>query len=113
MMTDTNNLFEIQSIAKIFSSSVIVKENTTRSRTGNQPQPECRNGDNCGSNIKSVSLQSREEMISLHNTLSDGAAVALITKSIQLGAPGSLSTDKAHVVPDVCRGEDKCTCLQN
>uniref|UniRef100_A0A3Q3X8K3 Matrin-type domain-containing protein n=1 Tax=Mola mola TaxID=94237 RepID=A0A3Q3X8K3_MOLML len=39
-------------------------------------------------------------MISLHNTGSDSAAVALITKSIQLGAPGSLSCDKAHAVPD-------------
>lgn len=52
-------------------------------------------------------------MISPHNTQSDSAAVALITKSIQQEAPGSLSLDKAHVVPDVCRREDECTCLQN
>lgn len=51
-----------------------------------------------------MSLQSREKMISLHNTQSDSAAVALITKSIQQGPPGSLSPDKAHVVPDVWRG---------
>ncbi len=50
-------------------------------------------------------LHSQEGMISLHNTQPDSAAVALITKSIQHGAPGSLSPDKAHVVPDVCRGE--------
>jgi len=60
-----------------------------------------------------MSLQSREEMISLHNTQSHSAAVALITKSIQRGAPaGSRSPDQAHVVPYVCRGEDECTCLQ-
>lgn len=40
-------------------------------------------------------------MISLHNTQSDSTAVALITKSFQKGAPGSLRPDKAHVVPDV------------
>lgn len=94
-------------------SQPFLNENTTRGRMQNLPQAECRNYDNCGNNIKSVSLQSREEMISLHNTQCDSAAVALITKSIQLGAPGSLSPDKAHVVPDVCRGEDECTCLQN
>lgn len=93
--------------------SAIVKQNTSRGRMSNLPQPESTNYDNCENNIKSVSLQSREEMISLHNTQSDSTAVALITKSIQLGAPGSLSPDKAHVVPDVCRGEDECTCLPN
>lgn len=40
-------------------------------------------------NVKSVSLQPQEETIRLHNTQSVSAAVALITKSIQLGAPGS------------------------
>lgn len=61
------------------------------------PQLECRNYDNRENNIKSVSLQSQEEMISLHNIRSDSTAVALITKSIQQGAPGSLSLDKGGV----------------
>lgn len=90
-----------------------IEQNITHSRTWTLPLPGCRNYDYHRNNIKSVSLQSREEMISLHNTQSDSAAVALITKSIQLGASGSLSPDKAHVVLDVCRGEDECTCLQN
>lgn len=64
-------------------------------------------------NNKTVLLRSLEEMISHHNTQSGRAAVALITKSIPKGAPGFLSSAKAHVVPDMCRGKDECTCLQN
>lgn len=36
------------------------------------------------------SVQSQEEMNRLHNIQSDSTAVALITKSLQQGAPGSL-----------------------
>lgn len=86
---------QIQNFSDIQSATD--KYNTTCSRMWNLPQPECRNYHNHGNNFKSVSLQSREEMISLHNMQSDSTAVALITKSIQQGALGSLSLDKGGV----------------
>lgn len=72
----------------------------------NRQRPECRNYDNCGNSIKSVSLQSREEMISLHNTQSDAAAAALIIKSIQPGAAGSICALIRHTASRTCTGRE-------